>query len=627
MSVHLSHCLKRFPLVSFPRYYASAAAARSTKTVASDAEAISEHPKVKKRASKQAPKPPPPPTILEWTRVQAHLDELAESNGKLVLDDIERCRPPPPPPSEIDAKVYEEQYTEALNKITKAFTLKQIRQFLKLYGMYLPYQSKKQDCVGAIMEVQWGWRPVKAIEEEQRETHMSSEEFPLTYSEAFLILGKDGADSLTLSNKYHVRLSYLREPLRLKAEGLVGSLKKLAKHISGLKAGITEEIFDLPINKPISTDLLRRVSRLSGALTENFGQSKIRRHEQPGDDRDPPPLFFHLPPSVPTSSPIPESEAFPYAYSLYPFSSPRSLPWTDVDLRAFLQAHHPESPSHSSRVVVASIGHVLLTSSPSNRIEIAPPLQGHLKLPHIQDWIAKRSEPTLFNATLPTALLDSNPARHRMLHRLVYHAINSGDKIVSHKTIKLELVLPRSTTEPAISNHDFGEPQFLPSCWLGEKSDVDVMMPDRQVSEAPLGIESNSVNRPTDIQFSIFDSDLLPAHQWPSNLQEYISNLRAYLSYQDPDALQPETPLTVVHDDVTYVLHSSSTLQQNLEQTEASVKVITESILDLEGEQKSASCQVVCDDLASEASWQSFLRQCDAISTVPPTTEHTMPVL
>jgi hypothetical protein len=38
---------------------------------------------------------------------------------------------------------------------------------------------------------------------------------------------------------------------------------------------ITEDIFQLPGNKPIRSDLLQRISRLSGALTENFGENKV----------------------------------------------------------------------------------------------------------------------------------------------------------------------------------------------------------------------------------------------------------------------------------------------------------------------------------------------------------------
>lgn len=37
---------------------------------------------------------------------------------------------------------------------------------------------------------------------------------------------------------------------------------------------IVEDVFELPLNKTIRSDLLQRISRLSGALTQNFGENK-----------------------------------------------------------------------------------------------------------------------------------------------------------------------------------------------------------------------------------------------------------------------------------------------------------------------------------------------------------------
>ncbi|KAJ7706072.1 hypothetical protein B0H17DRAFT_1035513 [Mycena rosella] len=662
----VSHCLKRFPLVSFPRYYASAATARATKTVASDADITDELARVKKRApraKKPKPEPKPPPPILESSKIQDHLEQLAESNGILDLDDLERYRPSHRP--SIDAPDYEEKYNALLEKITGAFTLNQLTQFIKLYGIDVPSaQRKKKTCAGAIMEKEWEWTSLSTIAEKKKATAMTSQTFPLSPYQAFLILGIDGADSHSLSIKYHAAGPSDHFALNITGKG--AAVKQLADHIANLTAAIAEEVFDSPIKKPMKGDVLRRISRLSGALTENFGREQIRVSYNGGNPRSASiakrltaraareasnPMFFHLPPSIASSSLVPESNSFPHTYSMYPFSSPRSLPWAvspggvfrlrrveewlgtgasedltktgglmmgrgrtvssqreDVDLRALLlQARLPHSPSFSSRVVLASIGHILLTSPPTAQGNIDPPLQGQWKLPHIMSWIEKRSEPNVFNPTLPTALLNSHPSRHRMLHRLVYRVMHAADA-VAPDIIKVEFVLPRSAEEPSNEGSDFAEPEFHPSCWLGHNSDVDVMMPDRA----------------TDIRFSVFDSDILPAHQWPSKLEleEYIQSFRAYSSSQDRDTSRsrPEPPLIVTHNDIAYLLHSSSTVQQNVEETgdSSSVKVITESVFDLEAAQKSSSCQVLCNDVGSDVSWQSFLRQCDIMSTVTP---------
>jgi len=76
----------------------------------------------------------------------------------------------------------------------------------------------------------------------------------------------------------------------------------------------------------------------------------------------------------------------------------------------------------------------------------------------------------------------------------------------------------------------------------------------------------------------------------------------------------------VEQEGVTYVLHSSSTVRQNVEHAESSVQVSSESALDLEGDQKSASCQVICDNVISDDSWKSFMRHCDTMSTITAST-------
>ncbi|KAJ6575225.1 hypothetical protein B0H19DRAFT_1127757 [Mycena capillaripes] len=669
MSLCINRCLKRFPLVSFPRYYASAATSRVRKTALNP-----EIAQAKKRASRK--KALPRSTVLDSSEIQKHLTQVAETNGHLVLADIERCRPPvhatPGTP------VYKMEYTTLLKKINDSFNVKQLRQFMKFYGISLPSARAKSECSVAIMD-HWGWPSLTVLEEKERDSEMDVETIPLTPCEAFLILGKDGVDSRSLSIQYHVRMTYLANPLSLQVEGKVGSLRELKKHIAGLKEEIADDVFELPVGKPIKSDLLRRISRLSGALTENFGENKIRVSFNKNNSRtalvakrlaaravcedngsNQTQTLFYLPPSAPSPSPI---SPFLHDYALYPFLSPRSLPWTvntsgvfrvrrvekwlssggsedlkktggllmgrghlvttqqqETDLRTMLLGDS-DSPS-SSRVVTASIGHILLSSPSGREVSLAPPLplQGQWKLSHLLGWMEQQSASTVFSPTLPTILINSRPVQPRILHRLVYHAGNNTQ--ADRKILKVELVLPRSVKEtaslpdPSNESSALEEPTFHAKCWSGQEVDIDVLMPDR----------------PADIRFSILESIVLPGDQWPTILEEYISNLRAFLTYQDREASQPETPLTFVHQGAIYVLHSSSTVRQNTEPTEtadpSSVQLVTESSLDLEGDQKFASCQVICNDLESETSWNSFLRYCDSMSTsAAPTMPRTAPVL
>ncbi|KAJ7631104.1 hypothetical protein FB45DRAFT_557025 [Roridomyces roridus] len=494
------------------------------------------------------------------------------------------------------------------------------------------------------MEKQWSWPSLSTIEAHERDSKTSTEKFHLNPREAFLILGKDGADLRDLSIKYNAHIEYQQNPLALLATGPTGSLKKLAAHIEHLRATMSEEIFEVPMHESIQSHVLRRISRISGAFTQDFGPGKIRvsfngsdpraagiarrlsaRAVSEGSYANKPQLFFHLPPSVASSSPVPVATTYPNIYSLYPFLSPRDLPWTagasgvfrlrrveewfgtgasenlnktgglvmgrghtitlqqqDVDLRELLRV---QPAPGTSRTVVASVGHVLLTSPPAQQMNIVPPLSGNFKLPQLLEWMTGRPKPALFIPSVPLSVLEAQPSHHQMLHRLVYHAVGGDD---SRNTIKVEL--------------DLQEP-FHSTCWLGQSAKLDMMIPDR----------------PADIQFTIFDSRVLDSPQYPPMIEDYITSLRSFLSYQVREATQPETPLTFEHEGLTYVLHSNSSVRQNTQQLEAtdtpSLQVVTESVLDLDADQKSTSCQVICNDLDSEDTWKSFMSVCDEITT------------
>jgi hypothetical protein len=144
---------------------------------------------------------------------------------------------------------------------------------------------------------------------------------------------------------------------------------------------IQEETFKLPREGPIRKDLLQRISRLAGAFTENFGNDivspqsvfllvntnnsviyrcayrlnaeiLVRFSSQNGlllvpfvkfvsdlissrtglthykvQEFTAIPILSYIPPVIPDSTPVPTS-IFPHTYSLYPFLSPRSLPWS-----------------------------------------------------------------------------------------------------------------------------------------------------------------------------------------------------------------------------------------------------------------------------------------------------------
>lgn len=171
MSFCVNQCLKRFPLVHFR--YASTAASRVNNPAAPDLTAdAAESPKPKKRSSRK-PKTLPELKVPAKNKLKEHLEKLAETNGKLVLADIERCRPPShPAPGSV---IYEEEYNNLFKKISDSFTTKQLHQFAKLYGMsWASRRPVKQDYVHAILEG-WNWPSLTTIREKQKETEPAVE--------------------------------------------------------------------------------------------------------------------------------------------------------------------------------------------------------------------------------------------------------------------------------------------------------------------------------------------------------------------------------------------------------------------------------------------------------------------
>jgi hypothetical protein len=118
-----------------------------------------------------------------------------------------------------------------------------------------------------------------------------------------------------------------------------------------------------------------------------------------------------------------------------------------------------------------------------------------------------------------------------------------------------------------------------------------------------------------DIRFTVYDCLSLLRDEWPQDLQKYFRDLRTLLvsltsgvipyidwpmfSLSGEGTSQPDAPLILEYQDTTYVLQSSSSIRQSSEVVSPTVsgldthfRTISESSLDLEGSQKSTSCQV-----------------------------------
>ncbi|KAH9947903.1 hypothetical protein B0H21DRAFT_736078 [Amylocystis lapponica] len=626
--------------------------------------------------------------------VEAYLASLHVAGLEPTLADLERCRPDTHAPP--DSPQYPADYGALIDTLSRAFSKEQLRVFLEKCNVgsiwSRPNRTKVQ-YAESIIEKLWDWPCLKEIERAKRDR---TEVSVRCQSNISLALYLDGADMLDMSMTYNVHISLTTEPLALRVEGLRGSLKQLSEYIvQSRRCEIVEVYIDLPTKEPIRPDMVQRISRLAGAYLQNIGsRGKLRicarsprkleiatrlasraAHELNQNSRAP--LLSYIPNKT-SSAPTPAS-IHPQTFSLYPFLSPRSLPWTmntggafrvrrvgewlgsgfgedlenaeglaggngqvltttqcAVDLKSVLLEALPDTSSSingSTQVITASMGHILFTtSSPSQRPTLVPPLKGHHSFSKMLKWIAGQDVRSSFVASLPGPLVDSSPAQQKILHRLTYHAIPEPqaqprpDTAISNdvctqttKVLSFEAVLAQPQRDTQLFDADdtgsaapLLDPISGPRCWKGVETTVDLMLPAR----------------PMDMRISALQSNVVLPDQEPHELQVYMANLRAYLINQDGDAVQPDPPLMFKCDGDTYILHSSASVRQSVEYIKGNVsgtgavsqpsiiRAISESILDLESNQKTAHCEIICNDFKSEESWKGFLSNCDRLTSM-----------
>ncbi|KAI0639727.1 hypothetical protein C8Q77DRAFT_1082595 [Trametes polyzona] len=668
-----------------------------------------------------------------FSRVQSYLASINASGLEPTMEDLEHCRPQHQPPPH--SPEFVQAYTELINTLCRSFTKEQLRKFLvQALGTsrHCRTHRRKNEYAESIIEQLWKWPTLKEVEKAKRDrTEIVSKALPVTASELFLILGKDGADLLRLSKVYDVHISLRRKPMALRIEGTRGSIRDLTQHILDLKQNFIEEIYDLPSPVAIPSDMVQRISRLASAYLENVpkspGKLKIIAKDQQGlmfarrlasravheiEESSRTPLLTYLPPGA-ASLQAEQLVMYPHNYALYPYLSPRPLPFTmntsgtfrlrrvgewlssdfreKVDSTGGLAGGHghvvtvdeeqadlkdallrvlsgTDQGENSYTVAKASMGHMLLTRpSGEQRATLIPPLTGEHPFGKVRKWIAQNPVKMTFVPDLPLPLLDTSPARQSVKHRLVYHALpekadtKAGSTpppslpIRRRKVLALEAtlttpqskspelpspleLLPEHDLDEGLSLADLEEEAQPPSaqtsspeegqqpsvpildgtgvhCWTGVEADLNLMIPDR----------------PMDLQFTVRSSTVLPEARQPAELREYVAQLRAFLQGTEDAEGHPKPPLLIEFEGVRYILHSNSSVRQSEEvvtdygrphahQTEANetetTRAVCESTLDLETNQKSMHCEVLCENVSSEDDWKRFLRDCDRLSVM-----------
>ncbi|KAF9044816.1 hypothetical protein BDZ89DRAFT_1058911 [Hymenopellis radicata] len=635
------------PALVFSRQYAASATLPAS--FPSGVENVEQEPKKKKRKTSR-PKAPPkeipePETVLDNSPVHSHLAQIAASKATVTLDDIERHKPARHANPDRDHNKYTEEYATLQDLLSKSFSQKQLREFLRLYGLKPPQIKSKATFASLIMEKAWNYPPLDEVLRKNRDrTESTSETFQLEPHQSFLLLGKDGINLHNLARKHQLQVAFSAKPLSLTATGLRANLQALGEYITEFKENIRSETFNIPTQMSLRPEQLQRVSRTAGAFTENCGDGQIRisykadapkasllakRHATRASCESSLPSGVDLLASATPTSTYTSTGPANSLCSLYPFFSARTLPWTTEvggafrlrrigELSGYGSTEHiqREGPLSSINTHLTSLsnkytdirsifqsmmmGHVLLTTPPKARGKLAPPLEGTLPIDDVFSWLRPNPCDRVFIPSLPSMLSDQDSARQRLLHRLVYRVFNqqsSSNPLQPLKTMRFEMVLQPGASEEGVN---IDEP-LVHRCLIGEESTIDLMLPER----------------PMDIQISASKTSSLQQEQWPPELTSYVSELEKYIRDETGEQSQPETtPLNFTHNGDLYILNSSASVRQLLSETDPDS--VTESLLDLENNRKTSECKVTCDDPSSDAKWNKFVETCDQLSSAIP---------
>ncbi|KAI0348421.1 hypothetical protein BDW22DRAFT_1424598 [Trametopsis cervina] len=621
----------------------------------------------------------------EPTRVEKYLSSIDADRREPTLEDIERHRPAKEPNPK--SQGYATEYNNVVDTLCRSFTKRQLQNFLRLYGMRSKrggYRPTKLEFVHAIVEEQWGWPSLEKVQKDKRDrTEVSKTRIEVSPSELFMILGReeyaDGADLLQLSSKHNVQVSVRQDPLALHVEGVRVLTQRFSEAVKALKKNIHEETFRLPTRAPIPSEMRQRISRLANAYIENVGDdglvricakdaaslSRAKRFttrvtgEILGIGRVP--VVTHLTESS-IESVSPSDEEAPKTYALYPFLSPRALPWVmdasgifrvrrvvdwllspasviagevglaqgsgtviaaDGTVSQLKEVLLPERSQASSEnlVVKARLGHMLFSTKSSEKLQaLSGPLKGHHGYNKIQKWMSSYEKPT-FVPNLPTSLVHSSPAKQKIIYRLVYRVLPSApssaasDKAQSSLSVEtddimtLEIVLAQPK-ETVLSGEDDTVEKTMPI----EDQDASVPLPMRAlcVKATESLLDVMLPDKAMDIRFVVSRSAILSETEQPPALREYALRLHEYTS-DSFHATRPDPPLTIVDGGKTYLLYNCYNVRQNEESadSEASTTLLSESILDLDSRQRSTLCEVITSEPTSDAAWTEFLRSCD----------------
>ncbi|KAJ3570250.1 hypothetical protein NP233_g4528 [Leucocoprinus birnbaumii] len=569
------------------------------------------------------------------SKVEEYL-QLVETDN-VTLDDLESLRPQSHSP--MGSEQYEDEYEALVAKLDRSFTVKQLQDFIRGYGLHISKKSRKRTAATTIIEKQWGWPSLAKSQKLARsKREVASSVFELNPQEAFLLLGKDGSEILTLSRMHNVRLQFTKNPLSMTITGTSASVDKLDSHVHSIKQEIVWEVFDPPMKSKLPSSL-QELSRLSNCFLEPMPGGKIRiwyrESSQNSVTLAKKLLMQHAiedvrvplaisPLNIEMTQLVQERQDSAPTYAFYPYFFGK---WFGGETRVFSHISNDgpthnfvaqfgdyadareqlltqAGPSNPGEVtsVTATFGHVVVGSQDSSVFSLAPPLEGQKNIGELMDWMRARNPSTEFIQNAPIRDWQAPKSDQPWKRRLVYESIPDS----MGQTHSLICEYTPGNPKDVVAG-DEGEPindQVSPAPVLrgGLVVRADVLMPDDS----------------RDLRLALVRDSEIAISAWPHKLSELIENITI--------SPAPDAPLVLEHEGKQYILKEDTLVQSNvlsIGSENLPVNITSERRSKHQSSESYLSYEISCPDL-SDAAWKVFWGRCEKVvqdGSAPPPNE------
>ncbi|KAG8717869.1 hypothetical protein FRC08_006464 [Ceratobasidium sp. 394] len=193
-------------------------------------------------------------------------------------------------------------YEATQSLISRRFTVAQLRQFESEFGTGKKTGNKndsKQTIIHRIMNSHFRMMHPLVLADVTGKIQKS---YPVTPSQLFILLGRDGENLLHVSKQLHLDISVDRDQLArltepsnsddirtsprfvLRASGTNTNHQELKKYLEELEKSVSVRMVVLPTGPPLSPSRLQSISRTAGAFCENVNrpsQDPVHETQQP----------------------------------------------------------------------------------------------------------------------------------------------------------------------------------------------------------------------------------------------------------------------------------------------------------------------------------------------------------